>query len=106
MIQKIKTIWENKWLILEGVIGYYFTKKKHKKIADYRMKICARCPLYDTVGTKCLVPGTQPCCGSCGCSLDYKLYSMSSECPEGHWKAIMSEEDEDKLNAYIDDTNI
>jgi hypothetical protein len=31
---------------------------------------------------------------------------MSSSCPEGHWDAVMSEEDEDKLNAYIDGTNI
>ena len=106
MIDKLKTIWKNKWLILEGVIGYYFTKKKHKKIADYREKICKRCPVYDIVGTNCLVPGTQPCCGSCGCSLDYKLYSMSSSCPEGNWEAVMSEEDEDKLNNYIDGTNI
>lgn len=106
MIQKIKTIWKNKWLILEGVIGYYFTKKKHKKIADYRMTICRNCPLFDIAGTKCLVPGTQPCCGSCGCSSDYKVHSMSSFCPEGRWDAVMSEEDEDKLNAYIDGTNI
>jgi hypothetical protein len=62
--------------------------------------------LFDIAGTKCLVPGTQPCCGSCGCSLDYKVHSMSSSCPDGHWDAIMSEEDEDELNKLLDGTDI
>lgn len=102
MIQKIKTIWKNKRLILEGLIGYYFLKKKHKKIADYRLGVCKACPLFDTAGAKCLVSGTQPCCGSCGCSLNYKVNSMSSSCPEGYWDALMTEEEEDDLNTKLD----
>jgi len=52
----------------------------------------------DTKGNSCLVPGTQPCCAECGCSLEFKLRAMSAECPLGKWKAVMSEETEDKLN--------
>lgn len=102
MVNKIKRIWKNKWLILEGMFNYYFTRKKIKRVAMWRMEICESCPLIDIKGSKCEVPGTQPCCGDCGCSLAYKTHSMSSACPRGRWFAIMSEEDEDILNEKLD----
>jgi hypothetical protein len=102
MVNKIKKIWKNKWLIFEGMFNYYFTRKKIKRVAMWRMEICESCPLIDIKGSKCEVPGTQPCCGDCGCSLAYKTHSMSSECPHGRWFAIMSEEDEDLLNEKLD----
>jgi len=102
MVSKIKKIWKNKWLILEGMFNYYFTRKKIEKVATYRNDICSTCPLIDLKGNKCEVPGTQPCCGDCGCSLKYKTYSMSSECPQGNWFAVMSEEEEDELNAKLE----
>lgn len=37
--------------------------------------------MLDTVGAKCMVPGSQPCCGECGCSLSLKLRSLESSCP-------------------------
>lgn len=102
MLQKIKRIWKSKWLILEGVFNYYFTRKKIARIASYRHDICDTCPLIDLKGDKCEVSGTQPCCSSCGCSLKYKTYSMSSECPHGRWFAVMTEEEEDDLNAKLE----
>jgi len=102
MVSKIKKIWKNKWLILEGMFNYYFTRKKIEKIASYRNDICSTCPLIDLKGDSCEMPGTQPCCGDCGCSLKYKTYSMSSACPQGRWFAVMSEEEEDDLNAKLD----
>lgn len=102
MVSKIKKIWKNKWLILEGMFNYYFTRKKIEKIASYRNDICSTCPLIDLKGDSCEVPGTQPCCSDCGCSLKYKTYSMSSECPQGNWFAVMTEEEEDDLNAKLD----
>ena len=102
MLQKIKRIWKSKWLILEGMFNYYFTRKKIEKIASYRNDICSTCPLIDLKGDSCEVPGTQPCCSDCGCSLKYKTYSMSSECPQGNWFAVMTEEEEDDLNAKLD----
>lgn len=56
-----------------------------------RMKICRGCELLDTKGTLCMVKGTHPCCGACGCSLSMKLRSLESECahPDGpKWKEI------------------
>lgn len=102
MVSKIKKIWKNKWLILEGMFNYYFTRKKIEKIASYRNDICSTCPLIDLKGDSCEMPGTQPCCSDCGCSLKYKTYSMSSACPQGRWFAVMSEEEEDDLNAKLD----
>ena len=49
-----------------------------------------------------MVVGTQPCCAQCGCSLGFKLRSLSSSCPLDKWSAIMSEEEEDKLNQQIE----
>lgn len=98
MLKKIKKIWTNKWEILEGYFNYHFRKKAYKRIAKRRYDICKQCPLFDVKGEKCEVPGTQPCCGSCGCSLDYKVYCLSCECPEGYWHAVMTQEEEDALN--------
>lgn len=102
MIKKIKKIWKNKWLILEGMFNYYFTRKKIKRVAYWRNEICKSCPLIDLEGSKCEVPGTQPCCGDCGCSLKYKTHSMSSECPKGNWFAVMTEDEEDDMNAKLE----
>ena len=102
MVSKIKKIWKNKWLILEGMFNYYFTRKKIEKIASYRNDICSTCPLIDLKGDSCEMPGTQPCCSDCGCSLKYKTYSMSSECPQGNWFAVMSEEEEDDITARLE----
>jgi hypothetical protein len=52
-----------------------------------------------------MVAGTAPCCneklGGCGCSLGFKTRSLSSECPKGHWKAELTQEEEDKLNEKL-----
>jgi hypothetical protein len=52
-----------------------------------------------------MVPGTAPCCnkelGGCGCCLALKTRSLSSECPKGHWKAELTQEEEDKLNEKL-----
>jgi hypothetical protein len=45
----------------------------------------------DTVGTSCMLVGTQPCCSACGCSLSMKLRSPDSECahPDGpKWRGV------------------
>jgi hypothetical protein len=46
-----------------------------------RMKICNLCPLINKDGSNCGVPGTQPCCSKCGCSLGLKLRAMDAVCP-------------------------
>ena len=44
------------------------------------------------------MPGTQPCCGLCGCSLAFKTRSLSSKCDIGKWIAEVTEEEEDVIN--------
>lgn len=76
-----------------------------EKIAKERLEICNTCPLIDNEGSKCMVPGTKPCCGECGCKLSFKTRSLSSECthPDGpKWEAVLDQEEEAKLYKNID----
>lgn len=84
--------------ILEGVKNTIFKQEDVELIANERWKICKKCEFLDTAGDKCLMPGTQPCCGECGCSMGFKLRALSSSCPKEKWTAVMTEEEEDKLN--------
>lgn len=90
-------IWKMKGKILEGIKNNIFKKEHVEDIAKSRMTICSICPHLDKEGTKCVVPGTQPCCGDCGCKLSWKTRSLSSECPKGFWKAVLTEKEEEAL---------
>jgi hypothetical protein len=99
LVNKIKTIWQNRKNIWYGIYYKYINRTDHSKtIAEARMKICNACPHIDHTGHQCLVPATQPCCGKCGCSLALKVFSLSSGCGDDNnprWEAIMTEEEED-----------
>lgn len=84
-VQKIKEAWSNRFLILDAVKNYVVNDSEIEALAATRMDICNECPLLDLKGSKCFAPGTQPCCGSCGCSLKLKTRSVESSCPEGKW---------------------
>jgi hypothetical protein len=84
-VQKIKEAWGNRFLILDAVKNYVVNDSEIEALAATRMDICNECPLLDLKGSKCFAPGTQPCCGSCGCSLKLKTRSVDSSCPEGKW---------------------
>jgi len=94
-----KNLWNNFFQILEGVSNNINKKEDVEKIAKKRLEICSKCEHQDKTGEQCLVPGTQPCCGICGCKLAFKTRSLSSECPhpDKKWKAVMSVEKEDEL---------
>jgi hypothetical protein len=78
-------------------------KKEHiEEIYNERLEICKGCEFIDKTGEKCAMPNTQPCCGKCGCSLKFKLRSLSSDCPVDKWKAVLTEDEEDKLNKTLD----
>lgn len=96
-------IWKEKGKILEGLKNRIFKKEHVEEIYNERMEVCRTCPDLDTEGSKCYVPGTQPCCGLCGCSLGLKLRSLSAECDAKKWPAILSEEEEDELNEQLGD---
>jgi hypothetical protein len=87
--------------IAEGIKNNMFKKEHVEAIFTDRYQICAGCSLLDLKGTSCLAPGSQPCCSDCGCSLDFKLRSLSSECPKGKWQAVVSEETEELINQQI-----
>ena len=103
--ENIIRVWKNKGQILEGVTNSIFKKEDVEQIAQQRMQICEKCALYDVQGVGCMVGGTAPCCneklGGCGCSLGFKTRSLSSDCPKGHWKAEVTQEEEDLINQKL-----
>ena len=99
----IKKIWKNRKQIAEGIKNNIFKQDHIEALAEERMDICNKCPHLDREGTKCEVPGTQPCCGICGCSLALKTRALSSSCPDDKpkWNAVVTEEQEDQINYQI-----
>jgi hypothetical protein len=93
----LKTIWENRKGILEGLKNSVIKDEFVEDIARMRHDICDTCDKLDTKGKDCAVKGTKPCCAECGCSLAFKTRSLSAECPLGKWDAIATEEQEDEL---------
>lgn len=94
--------------ILEGVANTIIKKDFVETVAAHRQTICDTCDEY---GGECLVPGTGPCCGACGCSLQFKLRSMSSPCglislgKEPKWLPVLSQAHEDEHLNEIEDGN-
>tara|TARA_R110000851_G_scaffold261970_1_gene414506 strand:- start:44 stop:346 length:303 start_codon:yes stop_codon:yes gene_type:complete len=98
----LKKIWKNRKQIYEGIKNSIMRDNFVESVAAKRITICKECPEIDLEGSKCEVSGTQPCCGNCGCSLNFKTRALSSECPLGEWKALMSEKEEDVLDNLTD----
>lgn len=86
MAKTLKEAWESKWDILTGIWNDLFTSSEIKEMSNKRMDICNSCPEIDKKGDKCFAPGTQPCCGICGCKLKWKTKVPSEECDLGKWK--------------------
>ncbi len=95
MKSNLKEIWKNRKQILEGITNSVIRDEFVEDVARVRRELCEQCP---SKGDECVMPGTAPCCNECGCSLAFKTRSLSSECPAGKWKALISEEEEDKLD--------
>jgi len=98
MSTTLKSIWENRKKILEGVRNTILRDELVEDVARMRREICDKCEYLDKKGKQCAMKGTQPCCGDCGCSLTFKTRSLSSDCPQGKWEALITEEEEDKLD--------
>lgn len=93
-------VWKNRGKITEGITNKIFKKEHVEEIFNERMEICKSCPDLDEEGSKCYVPGTQPCCGCCGCSLGLKLRSLSSGCgneDDPKWDPVLNEVEEEML---------
>jgi hypothetical protein len=102
-IRKVIEAFRNYDKIGQGIYRFVFTKKEVEAVAKERMDICNDCELLDTKGDNCLAPGTQPCCSDCGCSLKFKIRSLSSACPKGKWEAILTEEEEEVIRIETDE---
>lgn len=94
-------IWKSRGQIAEGVMNNIFKKEHVEDIAFYRNEICRSCEFIDAIGSKCAVPGTQPCCTQCGCSLRLKTRALSSSCPKGFWMDEVTQEEEDAINKTL-----
>jgi len=104
MLTKLKIIWKNRKEIFQGLHNNFFKKVEIEEVAYQRLEICNSCPNIDRTGHGCLIPGTQPCCSICGCKLALKTRSLASECPHPKgplWKAVLTQEQEDKLYTDI-----
>jgi hypothetical protein len=95
MARNLKAIWKNRKQIFEGITNTIIRDEYVEDVSKLRMEICNDCT---SNGDECVVIGTAPCCNECGCSLAFKTRALSTECPLGKWKALMSEEEEDKLD--------
>jgi|TARA_R110000822_G_scaffold229723_1_gene361856 hypothetical protein len=87
--------------IAEGIKNKLFKKEHVEAIATDRFQVCVGCSLFDAKGDDCLAPGTQPCCSDCGCSLAFKVRSLSSDCPKGFWDSVTTEEQEEEIFEQI-----
>jgi hypothetical protein len=100
-------IWKNRNQIIEGIKNSIFKNEDIEEIAKERQKICISnlCGCYDLLGKGCLIPGSQPCCsqltGGCGCSLKFKVRSLSSFCPRKYWDAVLTEDEEHLLKEKL-----
>jgi|TARA_B110000977_G_scaffold149739_1_gene189833 hypothetical protein len=99
---KYLDVFKNADAIVDGIANTIFKKEHVEAAAAERFIVCIGCSLFDAKGDNCLVPGTQPCCSDCGCSLAFKVRSLSSECPKGYWDAYTTEEQEEIITKQIE----
>ena len=102
MAKKLLEVWEARKKILEGMMNDFFRKEHVEEIAEKRLAICNNCEHLDTEGSKCFMPGTQPCCALCGCKLKWKVRCLSEKCDDNRWEEILTPEEEDELRSKFE----
>ena len=105
MAKKLLEIWEARKKILEGMTHSFFHMPHIEEVAEKRLAICGQCKELDKEGTKCLMPGTQPCCKICGCKLKWKVRCLSEKCDLDKWEEILTPEEEDQLRTKFNITD-
>jgi hypothetical protein len=98
-------IWKEKGKILEGIKNNIFKNADVENIAAERMSICETCPYLDKSGSHCMVPGTEPCCGLCGCSLTIKTRALSAACDIHKWMSIVSHQEQIIIDQHLSQEN-
>jgi hypothetical protein len=87
---------------MEGIKNTVIRDEFVEDVASHRLEVCQACHHRDDEGSECVVPGTKPCCSLCGCSLSLKTRALSTECPDGRWFSIITDEDAEKLENLED----
>lgn len=100
-MSRVSEIFKNRSLIWEGLRNKIFKDEHVEEVYNERLEICNGCSDKDNEGSKCAIPGTNPCCGLCGCSLSLKLRSLASECPAKKWLALVNDQEEDMIRQQI-----
>jgi len=75
-----------------------------EQVSEERLNICSTCSFQSEnakaeLGYKTFRFDLH--CTSCGCPLKKKTKSLSSECPQGKWKAISTDEERYKIEQII-----
>ena len=79
--------------ILEGWANYVESSKYTKKMMEYRLEICMKCPFKEKMGTVMTTvvqaiheDGSVYKCSKCNCPLASATASPTKKCPEGKWE--------------------
>jgi hypothetical protein len=62
-------------------------------VSEERLAICSGCPLHSKFHKTPLRPDNH--CTDCGCNLEAKTACLSCSCPQGKWKEVMANPDEE-----------
>jgi len=106
-MEKIKELWENKGKIFTGIWNNFLKKEEIEKLYQERLSICKVCDTYTEEKEGCFSSTFQsvPCCdnrkGGCGCTLVLALKVPAKPCPKNYFPAIISEEDQKKLEEEL-----
>jgi hypothetical protein len=74
--------------IAEGWTNLVLKKEITERIAKSRLLICNTCEFHSKFH-KTLRPDAH--CTDCGCTLNAKVRSLQTNCPQNKWKAIKKE---------------
>ena len=100
-INKLLGAFSNIGQITEGLKNKIFKQEHVEEVAKTRWNECYKCEHLDSVGDKCAISATKPCCGKCGCSIGLKIRALSSSCPVGKWGAVVGKEENKKIMKQI-----
>lgn len=114
-IRQIKDALKNRKKIWEGLRNKIWKQEHIEIIAEERLSICRAnmCNHYDRYGTseKAVFKGEESC-AACGCRLDLKTRSLSSNCGLEElqmtplWTALVSEQDADMIKNQIEKNEV
>lgn len=92
--------------ILEGWRNHLIPPESMKELIqavhEQRMEICRVCSFNSKVKNPASIIES---CTSCGCPLSTKTKALTGSCPEGNWKAIMTQEEKEVLEEQIKNKN-